>query len=100
MDFGPGGKPKQVTPLKELSFATVVLAAGRSVRMGRPKLLLPWGTTTVLGQIVQQWQKLNARQIGVVCAAGDASMVAEIQRLALPGTHPIENQSAESGMFG
>ncbi len=100
MVFEPGGKPERVTRLKEISFATVVLAAGSSVRMGRPKLLLPWGTTTVLGQIVQQWQNLSARQIGVVCAAGDAPIVAEIERLALPGTHPIDNQSAGSGMFG
>jgi molybdenum cofactor cytidylyltransferase len=86
--------------LKDLSFATVVLAAGRSVRMGRPKLLLPWGTTTVLGQIIQQWQELRARQIGVVCAAGDTPIVDEVKRLTLPGTDCIDNQNAASGMFG
>jgi molybdenum cofactor cytidylyltransferase len=31
--------------------AAVILAAGQSSRMGRPKLLLPWGGTTVLGQV-------------------------------------------------
>ena len=30
----------------------VVLAAGRSQRMGRPKMTLPWGETTVIGQVV------------------------------------------------
>ena len=30
----------------------IVLAAGQSRRMGQPKILLPWGTTTVLGQIL------------------------------------------------
>jgi molybdenum cofactor cytidylyltransferase len=30
----------------------IVLAAGESQRMGRPKLTLPWGNTTVLGQVV------------------------------------------------
>ena len=29
----------------------VVLAAGRSQRMGRPKMILPWGETTVIGQV-------------------------------------------------
>ena len=86
--------------MNEIAFATVVLAAGRSVRMGRSKLLLPWGTTTVLGQIVQQWHHLSARRIGVVCAAGNAPIVAEIERLAMPGTHPIDSQSSASGMFG
>jgi molybdenum cofactor cytidylyltransferase len=32
--------------------SALVLAAGRSRRMGHPKALLPWGQTTVLGQVV------------------------------------------------
>ncbi len=31
----------------------VVLAAGRSQRMGRPKMILPWGETTVIGQVAK-----------------------------------------------
>jgi len=40
----------------ERSFAVgvVILAAGRSARMGRPKLLLPWGGTSVLGHLLAQ----------------------------------------------
>jgi molybdenum cofactor cytidylyltransferase len=30
----------------------VILAAGESRRMGQPKMLLPWGDTTVLGQVL------------------------------------------------
>jgi molybdenum cofactor cytidylyltransferase len=45
--------------LSEHSIAAVVLAAGRSLRMGRPKMVLPWGDTTVIGQVV-----------GVLCQAG------------------------------
>lgn len=30
----------------------VILAAGRSLRMGQPKLALPWGNSTVLGHII------------------------------------------------
>jgi molybdenum cofactor cytidylyltransferase len=33
--------------------AAVVLAAGMSTRMGRPKMTLPWGDTTVIGQVIQ-----------------------------------------------
>ena len=32
--------------------SAIVLAAGESRRMGQPKLLLPWGKTTVLGKVV------------------------------------------------
>ncbi|GAB4471573.1 MAG: hypothetical protein Kow0088_05440 [Anaerolineales bacterium] len=31
----------------------IILAAGRSLRMGAPKLALPWGKTTVLGAVIQ-----------------------------------------------
>ena len=31
----------------------IILAAGRSRRMGQPKMLLPWGETTVLGHVIQ-----------------------------------------------
>ena len=32
--------------------SAIVLAAGESKRMGQPKMLLPWGETTVLGQVI------------------------------------------------
>jgi molybdenum cofactor cytidylyltransferase len=32
--------------------AAIVLAAGQSTRMGCPKMILPWGQTTVIGQVV------------------------------------------------
>lgn len=32
--------------------AAIILAAGMSRRMGTPKMVLPWGETTVLGQVV------------------------------------------------
>lgn len=32
--------------------SAIILAAGESKRMGQPKLLLPWGETTVLGQVI------------------------------------------------
>ncbi len=34
--------------------AAVVLAAGASSRMGQPKQLLPWGSTTLLGAVVDR----------------------------------------------
>ena len=37
------------------SFA-VVPAAGRSRRMGRPKLLLPWGESTIIQQVLGAWR--------------------------------------------
>ena len=36
-----------------LLISAVILAAGASRRMGQPKMLLPWGDTTVIGQVVR-----------------------------------------------
>jgi len=43
-------------PVREVWGRTVavVLAAGASTRFGQPKLLLPWGETTLLGQVVDR----------------------------------------------
>jgi molybdenum cofactor cytidylyltransferase len=48
--------------------AALVLAAGRSTRMGTQKLLLPYGEGTVLGQVVRQ--VLRSRVESVLGVAG------------------------------
>lgn len=81
------------------NLGVVILAAGRSGRMGRPKLLLPWGDTTVLGHQIRAWQQLGAGQIGAVCATGDEAIQAELDRLRFPQAHRILNLQPERGMF-
>jgi len=81
------------------SVGAVILAAGRSARMGQPKLLLPWGETTVLGHLIRQWQALGATQTAVVCAAGDVTIRAEMGRLGFPADNGISNPAPERGMF-
>jgi molybdenum cofactor cytidylyltransferase len=46
--------------------AAIVLAAGLSRRMGTPKMLLPWGTTTVIGQVVAVLEAVSIDEILVV----------------------------------
>jgi molybdenum cofactor cytidylyltransferase len=77
----------------------VILAAGGSTRMERPKLLLPWRKTTIIGHLLQQWQDLGALQIAVVCAGDDNSMPAELDRLGFPTTNRITNPEPARGMF-
>jgi molybdenum cofactor cytidylyltransferase len=79
------------------SVAAVILAAGRSTRMGRQKLLLPWGDSTVLGYLVRQWQGLDSCQIGVVCATEDPLVRAELLRVG--GGDIIVNPNSSLGMF-
>lgn len=44
----------------------IVLAAGMSKRMGVPKLVLPWGNTTIIGHVVQNLQNVGVTSIIVV----------------------------------
>jgi molybdenum cofactor cytidylyltransferase len=67
--------------------------------MGRAKMLLPWGRSSVLGHLIQQWQALQARQIAVVCAADDQPIQAELTRLGFPEANRILNAAPEEGMF-
>ncbi len=44
----------------------IVLAAGQSRRMGQPKMLLPWGETTVLGKVLETLKSAGVDEIVVV----------------------------------
>ena len=85
--------------MQKLEFGVVILAAGASRRMGRPKLLLPWGETSVMGHLLRLWNRLGASQIAVVCAADANPLVAELDRLGLPAANRIVNPAPENGMF-
>jgi len=44
----------------------ILLAAGKSRRMGQPKLLLPWGKTTILERVVDNYLKSKISELIVV----------------------------------
>jgi molybdenum cofactor cytidylyltransferase len=67
--------------------------------MGRPKLLLPWGGTSVLGHLLEQWRTLGTGQIAVVHAADDPALGRELDRLGFPAADRIDNPEPERGMF-
>ncbi len=69
----------------------VILGAGASSRMGRPKLLLSWGDTTVVGHLLRQWTSLNPDQIAVVCSPNNQD--------TFPWPDRILNPTPEDGMF-
>ena len=82
-----------------LQLGVVILGAGASARMGRPKLLLSWRGTTVIGQLLSQWRELGAGQIAVVLRADDHALAAELDRLDFSKSDRIENPQPERGMF-
>lgn len=62
------------------SFA-IVPAAGRSVRMGQPKLLLPWGESTLVEHVLAAWRNSRVTTTLIVVHPDDVAL-AEICRRA------------------
>jgi molybdenum cofactor cytidylyltransferase len=81
------------------ALGVVILGAGASSRMGRPKLLLPWGKTSIIGHLLRQWQRLGTRQMAVVCRTDDEPLRDELDRLGFPARNRIANPTPERGMF-
>ncbi|MBN8656661.1 MAG: nucleotidyltransferase family protein [Anaerolineae bacterium] len=46
--------------------SAIVLAAGKSTRMGQQKMLMPWGNTTVLGRVIRTLQDAGMEDIVLV----------------------------------
>ncbi len=82
-----------------MNFAVVLLAAGASSRMGRPKLLLPWRGTTVLAHLLGIWRELGAAQLAVVTAPANGPVAAELARAGVLKRDCITNPEPERGMM-
>ncbi|HLP75427.1 MAG TPA: nucleotidyltransferase family protein [Candidatus Paceibacterota bacterium] len=85
--------------MKTFCLATILLAAGRSSRMGRPKLLLPWGNNSILGHLLKVWSLVGAAQIAVVLAKDSSVLDDELKRLKFPEGNRVLNPVPDDGMF-
>jgi len=83
-----------------MSVLLAILAAGESQRMGRPKLCLPWGRSTILGHILDQWRAAGARSLVVVHAPGENPVARELDRLGVSPTERAATVAPERGMMG
>jgi molybdenum cofactor cytidylyltransferase len=78
------------------SVAAIILGAGASSRMGRPKLLLPFGDSTVIGTLVSKVLAAPVEKVIVVLGANH-----ELHRKALQ-EYPVEiveNKKYREGML-
>lgn len=62
--------------------AAVILAAGLSRRMGRPKMTLPWGDSTIIAQVAGVLQQAGLERI--VAVTGGAREAVEAALAGLP----------------
>lgn len=80
------------------TIAAVILAAGLSRRMGTPKMLLPWGQTTVLGQVIAIFAQAGVEEIVTVTGCAREAVEAEAERLAQEFTlRCVHNPQYEDG---
>jgi molybdenum cofactor cytidylyltransferase len=72
----------------------LIPAAGRSRRMGRPKLLLPFGETTVIGRLISTLRAEHIADVLVLGRPDDAALADEVRRcgatVVQPETPPPE----------
>lgn len=61
--------------------AAIILAAGKSERMGRPKMDLPWGKTTVIGRVVTILANAGVEDLIVVTGGASENVETALQLL-------------------
>jgi molybdenum cofactor cytidylyltransferase len=71
----------------------IILAAGRSARMGQPKMLLPWGKSTVLQTVISTVQAGGVDDILVVTGGSRQ----QIEMLIGKSVQTIFNEDYEKG---
>jgi len=60
----------------------IILAAGLSRRMGTPKMLLPWGQTTIRGQVISIYTQAGIDEIVIVTGGAREAVEIEVKRLS------------------
>jgi len=75
----------------------IILAAGESKRMGEPKMLMPWGRSTVLQTVISTFQAADVKNILLVTGGARE----QVERLVGKTVQTIYNDDyKKSGMLG
>ncbi|RJP47655.1 MAG: nucleotidyltransferase family protein [Anaerolineaceae bacterium] len=73
----------------------IILAAGQSKRMGQPKMLLPWGETNVLGQVIETMRRAGVENILVVTGGAREQVEEIVRQYAVSSTQNAECERGE-----
>lgn len=81
----------------------IVPAAGRSRRMGQPKLLLPWGNATVIEAVLAAWRSSRVSAVVSVLHSADERLAARCRaagvEVVTPDPPPAEmRDSVQAGL--
>ena len=83
-----------------MNYGVVILGAGASKRMGKPKLTLPWRGSTVIDGIAQQWRELDATQLVIVVSKDSDELRAALDDIGFAESHRILNPDPEREFHG
>lgn len=76
----------------------IILAAGRSTRMGEPKQLLPLGESTVLGQTLENIRGAGVDEIVLVLGSSAETIRQQFPTSSFAGLKVVVNQAYGQGM--
>jgi molybdenum cofactor cytidylyltransferase len=71
--------------------SAIVLAAGLSTRMGQPKLILPWGSSTVIGSVVETLLLAGVNEIVVVTGGARYEVEKAIREISVEAVRTVFN---------
>ena len=78
--------------------SAIILAAGEAKRFGEPKQLLPWGNSTILGTVLDEFSKANFYSIIVVLGAYNEIIKQKLNH-KLKNKNIVINENWQKGMF-
>ncbi len=78
--------------------AGIILAAGLSSRMGQSKMLLPWGSITILGTVINNIFLANISPITVVVGAEKEKITNWLNTFSIP-TRAVYNPEFTNGLM-
>ena len=99
---GEPSTPDDLGKSKPIRCYSILAAAGRSRRMGQPKLLLPWNETTVIDHVLQSWTSSRVSETIIVIRKDDDRLYDACRRhsvqVLMPPTDPVDMKA--SFLFG
>jgi molybdenum cofactor cytidylyltransferase len=75
--------------------SAIILAAGQSKRMGQPKMLLPWGTSTVIEHVITTFLNAGIEDVIVVTGGTQEQVEEAISHYPVRTVHNNEYATGE-----
>jgi molybdenum cofactor cytidylyltransferase len=75
--------------------SAIILAAGQSKRMGQPKMLLPWGNSTVIEHVISTFLNAGVKDILVVTGGAREQVESAISQYPIRKIYNVDHAAGE-----